>query len=789
MPIFHNLEHILLWVLVDDPSKQRDADGSRINRTMRLRSSTVITGSQLPRELSGSSKKVGAEGTGKVPTFTLDPQITVDQRMVYFILSYTNLWSEKELWDTLKSMIQQAKITPAVSILFIRRWLSLSKLPTSVLLSMLSFYNTPNDFVNELKLATLRSHRKTNITGLPANPSGPLITAIVDAKKMALNPEFPLNLRQRWSPKETAKELCLMERETMLAIPPAELATLAWTHSADDQSILTSKRVRESIEIFNRISNLVIIDILYARSAQSAIETVEYYIEVAHRLYKYKNYNTLTAVVSSFSRWQVDRVKNLWTQLSPGALKKLSVLNSFISSEHNYLAYRETLTKDNAGIPIMSVILRDLIHICEGNPAHYSDKSLNLERLLLLGKGISVVRGSASLYSRWKSNVELRSYLLITPEINDDILLEKSRLLNEALQAMLISPVSSISDDEPTPRDPLPTGPLPRVSSTTSSSHIDKGPLTRVASSSALPRVDSKGPLTRVASSSALPRADSTTSPSHITSTTSKSLPISSSISGSSVESQKSDLSGLKKFLTKIRLTNAGNRLSGIWNKPDNSDNPEELTVAYEDLELPGLGNTTIDALLKEVQSYPDKKELTELEKAIRFYYIAYLDPRRWCSLDVTLWLTRYYIPAEILSTLNISGADLFREGRPQVDLHPEMRDRICDLVNSTWKVYRHYRSESLLGRTQQLPPLLRIAPWTKYDVVAWLSFSDMEKYRDVFLWEEIDGSTLSSMTDKDFETLGVTALGHRVKIRNLIKALASDAPSEIVRSPKKKRD
>ena len=450
MPIFHNLEHILLWVLVDDPTKQRDAEGSRINRTVRLRSSTVITGSQLPRELSGSSKKVGIESTRKVPTFTLDPQLTVDQRMVYFILSYTNLWSEKELWDTLKSMIQQAKITPAVSILFIRRWLSLSKLSTSVLLSMLSFYNTPNDFVNELKLATLRSHRKTNITGLPANPSGPLITAIVDAKKMALNPEFPLNLRQRWSPKETAKELCLMERETMLAIPPAELATLAWTHSADDQSILktqTSKRVRESIEIFNRISNLVIIDILYAQIAQSAIETVEYYIEVAHRLYKYKNYNTLTAVVSSFSRWQVDRVKNLWTQLSPGALKKLSFLNSFISSEHNYLAYRETLTKDNAGIPIMSVILRDLIHICEGNPAHYSDKSLNLERLLLLGKGISVVHGSVSLYSRWKSNVELRNHLLITPEINDDILLEKSRLLNEALQAMLISPVSSISEE------------------------------------------------------------------------------------------------------------------------------------------------------------------------------------------------------------------------------------------------------------------------------------------------------------------------------------------------------
>ena len=116
MPIFHTLEHILLWVLVDDPTKQRNAEGSRINRTVRLRSSTVITGSQLPRELSGSSKKVGIESTRKVPTFTLDPQLTVDQRMVYFILSYTNLWSEKELWDTLKSMIQQAKITPAVSI-------------------------------------------------------------------------------------------------------------------------------------------------------------------------------------------------------------------------------------------------------------------------------------------------------------------------------------------------------------------------------------------------------------------------------------------------------------------------------------------------------------------------------------------------------------------------------------------------------------------------------------------------------------------------------------------------
>ena len=477
MPISDNHRHILLWVLTEDQTPRLVSKESRFAslRPVRGRSTSVIVkresyteeqrlrGSLIQRESSDSSR-----------TSTSDTHLTRDQRITYFLLSYTNIWTEAKLWTTLKSIIQRPKATPTpkgilylptdryifsesspislfTSMVFVRKWLSLYKLSTKVLIRMLSFYQGISDveFLNELKLAILKSHRATQ--KLSANSSVPLATVVVDPKKMNL--ECPLNLRQRWSPKETAKELCLMEQETMLAIPPFELATLAWTHDSDEPGKPRSKRIRESIEIFNRISDLIIMDILYT---SEPIETVQYYIEVAQYLYEYKNYNTLTSVVSSFSRWQVDRVKILWTQLSPYHLERLAFLSNFVSAGRNYMPYRETLVRDPIGIPIMSVILRDLIHICEGNPTHHIDGSLNVDRLLLLGKGISITRGCSSLYSHWKTNVKLRNYLLSVFEINDDILMEKSRELVKSLKSTVITLVASGDSKEPVMLFPYP---------------------------------------------------------------------------------------------------------------------------------------------------------------------------------------------------------------------------------------------------------------------------------------------------------------------------------------------
>ena len=64
-------------------------------------------------------------------------------------------------------------------------------------------------------------------------------------------------------------------------------------------------------------------------------------------------------------------------------------------------------------------------------------------------------------------------------------------------------------------------------------------------------------------------------------------------------------------------------------------------------------------------------------------------------------------------------------------------------------------------------------------DVGVWLRSLGLGKYEAAFRENEIDGTVLPSLTDEHLKELGVTALGHRVKLLDAIAALRSDKNSQ----------
>jgi class 3 adenylate cyclase len=64
-------------------------------------------------------------------------------------------------------------------------------------------------------------------------------------------------------------------------------------------------------------------------------------------------------------------------------------------------------------------------------------------------------------------------------------------------------------------------------------------------------------------------------------------------------------------------------------------------------------------------------------------------------------------------------------------------------------------------------------------DVVVWLRSLGLGKYEAAFRENEIDETVLPSLTDEHLKELGVTALGHRVKLLDAIAALRSDKSSQ----------
>ena len=61
-------------------------------------------------------------------------------------------------------------------------------------------------------------------------------------------------------------------------------------------------------------------------------------------------------------------------------------------------------------------------------------------------------------------------------------------------------------------------------------------------------------------------------------------------------------------------------------------------------------------------------------------------------------------------------------------------------------------------------------------DIVVWLRSLGLGKYEAAFRENEIDETVLPSLTHENLKELGVTALGHRVKLLDAIAALRTDA-------------
>src|SRR6476620_7242834 len=61
-------------------------------------------------------------------------------------------------------------------------------------------------------------------------------------------------------------------------------------------------------------------------------------------------------------------------------------------------------------------------------------------------------------------------------------------------------------------------------------------------------------------------------------------------------------------------------------------------------------------------------------------------------------------------------------------------------------------------------------------DIVVWLRSLGLGKYEAAFRENEIDETVLPSLTEEHLKQLGVTALGHRVKLLEVIAALRNDA-------------
>ncbi|KAI5076808.1 hypothetical protein GOP47_0008873 [Adiantum capillus-veneris] len=85
---------------------------------------------------------------------------------------------------------------------------------------------------------------------------------------------------------------------------------------------------------------------------------------------------------------------------------------------------------------------------------------------------------------------------------------------------------------------------------------------------------------------------------------------------------------------------------------------------------------------------------------------------------------------------------------------------------------------KSELGECVQEDCSLDLTP-----VLRWLQTLNLSRYADIFVREEIDWDTLKCLTDEDFITLGITALGPRRKILHALQQLEKGRHDNLINS------
>jgi hypothetical protein len=112
---------------------------------------------------------------------------------------------------------------------------------------------------------------------------------------------------------------------------------------------------------------------------------VEMWIKIAKICFKLKNFNSCMAIISGLNLVAVSRLKNTWEDIDPKKLNYLTEIEAYFSPVSNHRAYRTALSKFMEAeiptepiIPIISIFLKDLMFINDGNGKYIPSDSVNI---------------------------------------------------------------------------------------------------------------------------------------------------------------------------------------------------------------------------------------------------------------------------------------------------------------------------------------------------------------------------------------------------------------------------
>ncbi|KAG2181744.1 hypothetical protein INT44_008559, partial [Umbelopsis vinacea] len=164
-----------------------------------------------------------------------------------------------------------------------------------------------------------------------------------------------------------AQQLCLVERDVLLAVQWEELVHCRWTKmninmdgrqdGKNEDAHFTDKPqkssrfdsslhhgVQDAIQRFNMVCQWVASEIVRAPNLEVRVRTIEKFIRIAEKCRMYSNFATLIQVLLGLQAPAVSRLHKTWSKVRNSELKILDELSSFTSPTKNWKHMRDSMT-------------------------------------------------------------------------------------------------------------------------------------------------------------------------------------------------------------------------------------------------------------------------------------------------------------------------------------------------------------------------------------------------------------------------------------------------------------
>jgi len=158
-------------------------------------------------------------------------------------------------------------------------------------------------------------------------------------------------------------------------IHPREFLRQAWTKANKEE---IAPNLTFIIKHFNSTSNWVAYEVLLGQKAKDRMQIVGHFLQVAKVLFDMKNFFGMGAIMSALTISPISRLKRTFQKLSVRMLTLLDEYSSYITGTSNFKAMRTIMSHVTPpAIPLLSISLKDLTFVEDGNPDFLSSGGIN----------------------------------------------------------------------------------------------------------------------------------------------------------------------------------------------------------------------------------------------------------------------------------------------------------------------------------------------------------------------------------------------------------------------------